>query len=83
MAHRSKRKHIKHETGHVREEATHHIEPEPISGDTPPLREIPRIVGDLAVALARRMLHRMLARPRRMLERAREAWMHRHAEARG
>ena len=83
MAHRSKRKHVKHETEHVREEAAYHIEPEPITGEAPALREVPRIVGELAIALARRMMHRMLARPRRMLERAREAWTRRPADARG
>ena len=78
MAHRSKRKHVKHE--HV--SGMHPVQPEPIGGELPPGASIPRIVAELALAIARRVVRRALAPPRRMLDTARDAWARRHAEAR-
>lgn len=81
MAHRSKRKHVKHEHEHEREEEQQHITPEPIAGDLPP-STIPRMLAQIAFELSRRVMRRVLARPRRMLERARAMLPHRrHAEA--
>jgi hypothetical protein len=77
MAHRSKRKHVKHEHEHEPQ----HVTPEPVSGDLPP-STIPRMLAQIAFELSRRVVRRVLARPRRMLERVRAVVPHRrHAEA--
>ena len=81
MAHRSKRKHVKHEHEHAMEEEHMHVTPEPIGADLPP-STIPRMLVQIAWELSRRVMRRVLARPRRMLEHARAMLPRRHhAEA--
>jgi hypothetical protein len=69
MAHRSKRKHVKHV--HEHEPAAHKIEP--IAGLPSDNPSIPRMLGDIARSIARRIVHRLLERPRRMLAQVRAA----------
>jgi hypothetical protein len=80
MSQRSPRKHVKHEHAHQHPRPPHPRSPAPLiergdlldeGPDTEP--SIRRLAGELALAIAGRIVGRLLARPRRMLERVQAA----------